>query len=99
MPNILIYHHDPDKEAKAIKKRVEEILNPLGVLPETITTIIPCKPESCSGSHIWTPYIRVCDTNAKRIKKIILALKEGKISMDVEWLQLSGFASKEEMGG
>ncbi len=49
------------------------------------------------GNLTNTPFIRICSTSCEEIWKIISALKEVKINIDVEYLVLTGFVPAEKM--
>lgn len=103
MPNIELYGFSPNLSygfasytkltelIEIIKKQIKKI----DLHDEVIITIIPSSVKS--WHDIDTPFIRICSTNPEEIEKIIDALKEAEIRIDVEGLILNKFVPLTEM--
>lgn len=87
-----------EDEAFEIRDKVEEIMRKIGLGEDAITDIVPSISTSLFGKvHKLMPYLRVCDTDPDRMNRIVQALKEENINMDVEMLLLSGFIEAKDM--
>ena len=77
--------------------KIERAMKKLGLGEDAITDIVPSIANSCNGAGKSMPYLRVCDTDPERMGRIVQALKEENIGMDVETLLLSGFIEAKDM--
>lgn len=113
MPNIQIrgfsiLHYisfDPDSgwrcafpgEPLAIRTKIEQIVQDMGLGSDSVVEIVPTIITSCDGKRTFMPYLRICDTNKERMRRIVKAFKKANISMDVEELLLSRFTLAKNM--
>jgi hypothetical protein len=96
MPNIQICGFGAIA-ADQLKRHIDKVMQEIGLGNDAITSIVEMNAESCDGKRTKMPYLRICSTNAREIKKIIGALKKAKIKEDVEWLVLDGFIPAAKM--
>lgn len=100
MPNIEI--HGLGRTTK-VKSLIDEKMQKIGYSDEAITNAFLSNPLSCDGDCIPKPFLRVCvsfkhdGSHNNEMSNIINALKELKLSLDVETLTLDSFIPKEEM--
>ena len=97
MPNIMICGF-PTAQADTLKVKIDQVLSGLGLDGDAVTSITEMCAESCDGKRIPMPYLRICSTDEYEIRRIIEALKNAKLGIDVEWLVLGGFIPAAEMG-
>jgi len=98
MPNIEIYDDETDSLYENLKGKIDQAIKNIGLENDAITTWHKdAITESCDSRRASMPYIRICSTNKEEIEKIVQALKENKIWIDVETLQLSRFIPANEM--
>lgn len=69
----------------------------MGYGEDAITEVILSAAISCDSKKKLMPYLRVCDDNPERLERIVQALKENNIGLDVETLLLSGFIEAKDM--
>jgi hypothetical protein len=96
MANIEIRGFIPLK-ATQLKQTIDEILQKIGLADDAITSICSLKAQSCDSTCMHTPYLRICFTDSQEMEVIIRSFQEHGVHEDVEWLQLNGFMSKQQM--
>ena len=99
MPNIEI--HGLMGNTKELKIKIDKKMQEIGLGDDAITTIFNSKPESCDGLGDGIgkqlPFLRIYASDKNELDKIINALKEMQLWLDVETLILNSFILKEKM--
>lgn len=95
MPNIEIYGVDkPGVLKSSIDKKMQEI----GLGDEAITVIYShATPEACDGTGKVMPFLRLCVPDRDELNKVVDAIREMKLGLDVETLVLDSFIPSEKM--
>lgn len=101
MPNIEIHGFRPGIRSDIRLSEVFEIINvavrELGLAEDAIITTLLSEVNNCDGSDRPAQFIRIASTDSTETERIIRALKEKQIGIDVETLHLTGFISADEM--
>ena len=96
MPNIMICGFPP-KKAEGLREGIELTLRNIQLDNEGLTSIVDMETKSCDGTRSPMPYLRICSTDEDEIERIINALRNAGIKVDIEWLILDGFISADKM--
>jgi hypothetical protein len=86
-----------ESHAYGIAREIEEAMRKMGLGGDAVITIVPSLTFAADGTKKPMPFIRICDTDKKRMGRILLGLKEANIDIDVEQLLLSGFTDAKDM--
>ena len=88
MPNIEIHTVDATDR---LKSDIDTKMREISLGGEAITTVIGSRPQSCDGNYTHTPFLRVYSTDKSELNKVVKALKELKLDLDIETLMLNSF--------
>lgn len=84
-------------KVQEVREKIKTALKLVKLDNESVITEIHSEVQSCISNIKSNPFIRVCSSDMKNIRKIIPALKKQRIEIDVEVLILNNFISKEDM--
>lgn len=93
MPNIEIYGVAPNRSLEDLQAAIEKVVRDLGLEAQFITTFVPAMTKR-GGSDVPASYLRVCDTDRVRGRRIAVALAKD-LEVEVELLVLDGFFDPE----